>query len=93
LYLTLLVDFRFGNGEVTPEPEKLEPGPVALYHGLDKLEDTICGITIFQSQLRSWCVAIVAKAIERMETVLGKMTIVCTPSCLPGTGPRWNPSR
>ena len=82
LFLAILVGFRVGKGSVATQPEKLEPGPVALHYGLDELQNAIGGMDVPRSQLGPQTIALAGKAKKRMETVLGKMAIVSHPLLL-----------
>jgi len=51
MFFAILIDLWFGKGGVTPIPEKLEPAPIAVHYGLDKLQNAIGGMDIPRSQL------------------------------------------
>jgi hypothetical protein len=76
LFLAILVDLRFGKGGVPPKPDKPEPGPVALHHGLDELQGAIGGMDVTRSQPSPRTVAFVDKANPRTKTILGRMAII-----------------
>jgi hypothetical protein len=75
LLLAVFVSIRAGEGGVAAKPEKLEPGTVSLYDGMNEPKGSIRQVNITRPELRPQPDAVAREGKQGMKTVCREVAV------------------